>query len=80
MPTWLAVIEHVPRLTRVTLVTETVHTGKVVEVKVTVSVDDAVAVRVNVPGPNPTLLSGPNVMVCALRPMVKLCVTVAAAR
>jgi hypothetical protein len=58
------VIEHVPAATIDTVFPDTVHTDGVVEAKVTVNPELAVAVMVNEAAPSVTLPSAPNVMVC----------------
>ena len=64
MPAWLAVIEHGPVLTMVSVAPDRVQTADVVEFNVSGSVEDAVAERENGAVPNVTLLSGPNEIVC----------------
>jgi hypothetical protein len=62
-PGWLAVIEHVPVATIVTVATLTVQTDCVVEVKITVRPEVAVALSPKGDTPKVTLLSVPNEMV-----------------
>jgi hypothetical protein len=68
-----------PTLTRVTVVPDTVHTDAVVDVNVTASPDDAVAVSVNVPEPKALLGIVGKVMVWPVGEIVKLWLTEAAA-
>ena len=65
MPAWLAVIEHVPVLTMVSVALDSVQTAGVVEFNVTGSVEDAVAERENGAVANGTPVSGPKEIVCA---------------
>ena len=65
-PDWSAAIVHVPAATRVTVVPDTVQTGVVADVKVTVSPDVAVAVTVNGGSPKALVASAPNEMVCGV--------------
>jgi len=62
------------------LVPDVVHTGKVVEVNATESVELAVADIVNGATPNVTLLKAPKVIVCGVLLTVKLWITGVAAR
>jgi hypothetical protein len=62
-------------MTMVTVEPETVQTGVVVEAKLTVRPEDAVAVTVNGAPPKVTPLRGPNVIVCVPAETVKPCVT-----
>jgi hypothetical protein len=62
-PFWVAVIEQVPVLTRVTVVPDTVHTALVFDVKLTGSPEVAVPLIENGGVPNVSLPSGPNVIV-----------------
>ena len=78
MPDWLAVMVHVPAVTSVTVVPLTVQTGVVVEAKLTVRPELAVALTVTVPALI-GVFGGPlNVIVCVCS-TVKLCVTDVAA-
>jgi hypothetical protein len=73
-PGCVAVIEHVPTATRVTvlpLVPDVVHTGRVVEAKVTVRVELAVAVTAKGAAPKFRLLIWPKVIACGSRFTVK---------
>ena len=63
MPGWLAVIEHIPKLTKLNAAPATVQTAEVVEVYVSGRVEVAVAGRVSAVGANGTLLMGGNVIV-----------------
>jgi hypothetical protein len=78
-PGCVAVIEQVPAARMVTMLPATLQTAPVVEANKTVSPELAVAEIVNGATPNETLLRGPNVIVCAPWPTVKLCVTEGAA-
>ena len=71
---WLAVIEQVPTATMVMMLPDTVHTEVVVEVKLTVRPELAVALIANGPTPNGTLLRGLKVMVCGVAPLAALTV------
>ena len=71
MPAWLAVMEQEPPARMVTVVPETVQTEVVVDAKATVRLEEAVAPTVNGDAPKVTLLSAPNVMVCAAGLTVK---------
>ena len=62
-PGWLAVIEHAPPATIVTVVPDTVQTAVVVEANITVSPEVDVALIVNGVTPKVTLLRGLNVIV-----------------
>jgi hypothetical protein len=73
-PGWLAVIEQMPTATMVTMLPDTVHTEVVVEVKLTVRPELAVALIANGPTPTGTLLRGPKVMVCGVAPLAALTV------
>jgi hypothetical protein len=64
LPAWLAVIEHVPTATIVTVLPDTVQTDAVVEVKLTGKPELAVAVIANGATPSVTLLNAANVIVC----------------
>ena len=66
MPDWLAVVEHNPPVTIVTVLTETVQTAGVADAKLTVRPELAVALIVNGETPKVTLPSGANVIVCAV--------------
>jgi hypothetical protein len=79
LPAWLAAMEQVPAASRVTILPETVQTAVEVELKLTGSVDVAVAASVTVPEPNATLLSVPKVMVCEAGVTLKLWTTLGAA-
>jgi hypothetical protein len=63
-PAWVAVIEHAPTATIVTVVPETVHTGIVFEANVTASPELALAEIGNAAAPNATLPRALNVIVC----------------
>jgi hypothetical protein len=73
------VIEQGPNARIVTVLPATVQTPGVVEAKVTVRPELAVATIENGPTSRPTLFSGPKVMLCAPWATVKLRVTGAAA-
>jgi hypothetical protein len=79
LPAWLAVSEHEPPATIVTVLPETVQTDVVVEAKLTARPELAVAVTVNGAVPELTSLGAPNVIVCVAALTVKLCVTDVAA-
>lgn len=64
LPAWLAVMVHVPVLTTVTVVPDTVHTPVVVDAYETARLDDAVAVMVIGETPYTRSASEPNVIVC----------------
>ena len=72
LPTWLAVREHVPTATMVTMFPATVQTAWVVEANVTVRPDVAVAVTATGVAPKLTFGGAVNVTVCAAEAMVKL--------
>ena len=78
-PAWLAVIEHEPPATIVTVLPETVQTDVVVEAKLTARPELAVASTVNGAAPELRSLSAPKVMVCGAGLTVKLRVTGVAA-
>jgi len=63
LPACEAWIEHVPGLTSVRVVPDTVQTDKVVDVKVTARPEDAVALSVKGAVPYAWLERAPNVMV-----------------
>lgn len=65
--------------TIVTVFPDTVQTAIVVETKLTVRPEDAVAVSENGATPNVTLLNVPNVIVCEPVTTMKLCTTGVAA-
>ena len=65
-------IEHIPVITIVTVAPDTVQTSGVVEAKLTVSPDVAVAEIANGAAPKATLPSAPNVIVSLSRPTEKL--------
>ena len=65
-PGWVAVIEHKPVATSVTVEPATVQTAGVPEAKPTARPELAVAVTVNDPIPKLTSMSGGNVIVCAV--------------
>ena len=67
LPVCVAAIEHVPALTRVMVVTETVQTNGVVEAKVTVRPDDAVALSAGGAVPRVCAAMVPKVMVWVVR-------------
>ena len=67
LPDWLAVMEHVPTATSVTLTTETVQTEGVVVANVTASPELAVALRPGGVAPRVIVLIGPNAIVCGVR-------------
>jgi hypothetical protein len=79
LPAWLAVIEHMPTDTIVTVFPDTVQTGVVVEVKLTVRPEVAVALIANGATPKLTLEGALKVIVCDAGFTVKLWVTVGAA-
>ena len=79
LPAWLAVIEHMPRAAIVTVLPETVQTDVVVEAKLTAKPELAVAPIVKGAMPKATLLSAPNVIVCAAGLTVNPRITGAAA-
>jgi hypothetical protein len=79
LPAWLAVIEHEPPATIVTVLPATVQTEVVVEAKSTARAELAVAVTANGDTPYVTPLSAPKVIVCVAALTVKLCVTDVAA-
>lgn len=66
-------------LTRVTVAPVTVHTGKVVDVKVTGRPEDAVALTRNGAAPDGWFERAPKVMVWLANVTVKCCVTEGAA-
>ena len=78
-PAWLAVIEQVPAVTIVTIEPDTVQTGVVVEAKLTVSPEEAVAVSAKGAAPKVTPEGAAKVMVCEPGVTVKPCVTGTAA-
>lgn len=69
---------HRPTATSVTVSPETVQIGVVVDVNLTLSPDEAVAVIAKGAVPNGWFANGANVMVCANFVTWKLCVTGAA--
>src|SRR5437879_5074537 len=77
-PPWLAVMEQVPAAITVRVVPETVHTGVVVDAKVTARPELAVAERVDGATPKVTPLNALKVIVCEDW-TVKPCGTVGAA-
>ena len=79
-PSWVAVIEHVPRETSVTVAPDTVQTPVLFDINVTASPELAVALKAN-DGVAKRCRSGntPNVIVCALPVTVNVCVTAGAA-
>ena len=79
MPAWLAWIEHWPTATSVTVVPDTVQTGVVVDAKLTVKPDEAVALTVKAAVPSAWLDSDPNVIVWLPAVTWKLSVTGVAA-
>jgi hypothetical protein len=64
LPAWLAVMEHDPAATIVTVLPATVQTAVVVEVKLTGRPELAVALTGNGAAPNVTLFRTPKVIVC----------------
>ena len=80
MPTWLAVIEHVPAARGVSVEPLTVQMLVVVEAKLTVSPELAVAVKVNGETGSVTVAGAPKVMVWEPWLTVKLWLTEEAAR
>jgi hypothetical protein len=64
LPAWLAVMEHAPIAKMLTVLPDTVQTSGVVEAKLTVSPEVAVAEIANGAAPKLTLLSAGNVIVC----------------
>ena len=66
LPACDAWIVHVPAAIRVTVAVATVQTAVVVEEKLTVRPDDAVALTVNGAAPYVWPVSAANVMVCAV--------------
>ena len=64
MPGWLAVMEHVPMATSVTVTPETVQTEGLLEASVTARPELAVAVRVGGVELSVTAPNAPNVIVC----------------
>jgi hypothetical protein len=74
-----AVMEHVPIVRSVTTFDETVQTVVLLEVKLIVRPEEAVAVRLTVPALNGVLFGALKEMVWEGRVTVKLCVTGAAA-
>ena len=83
LPAWFAWIVQEPAATRVTvapLVPVAVQIVGVSDVKVTVSIDEAVALTVNGALPKVLPANGPNVMLFCARPTVMFCVTCGAAR
>jgi hypothetical protein len=79
LPAWLAVIEHEPPATIVTVLPAMVQTAVVVEAKLTANPELAVAVTVNGDTPYVAPLSAPNVIVCDAALTVKPRVTGVAA-
>jgi hypothetical protein len=79
LPAWLAVIEHPPPATIVTVFPETVQTEVVVEAKPTARPELAVAAAVKGDTPYVTPLNAPKLTVCDAGLTVKLCVTGVAA-
>ena len=63
-PAWLAVIEHVPTATSVTVVPDTVQIPVLFDAYATVSPELAVAVNPNGALPNGCPLNAPNAIVC----------------
>ena len=63
MPAYVAWILHVPTATSITVALDTVHTGGVVEPKLTGKPEDAVALTVNGAVPYASFESAPKVMV-----------------
>jgi hypothetical protein len=78
-PAWLAVIEHPPPATIVTVLPVTVQTCVVLETKLTASPELAVAAMLNGDTPYVTSLNAPNATVCDAELTVKLCATGVAA-
>src|SRR6185312_6408699 len=68
LPVCAAVIEHVPGATRVTVVPATVQTARVVEAKLTVSPELAVATIASGGAPKITSDRDPKVIVCGAEP------------
>ena len=66
LPAWLAVIEHVPSVSSVTVAPDTVQTVKLLEAKVTANPELAVAVKANGAAPKVCPLGFPKVIVWAL--------------
>jgi hypothetical protein len=79
LPVWLAVIEHSPSATSVSVLPATVQTADVAETKLTARPELAVAAIENGATLKATLLSAPKVMVCDAGVTVKLRVTGVAA-
>ena len=77
LPTCVAAIEQVPGATRVTFVPATVQTARVVEAKLTVSPELAVATIVNGGAPKVTSGKGPKAIVCGVEPAGALTVNTA---
>ena len=73
-PAWVAVIEHVPAATSVTVLPAIVHTAFVADAKLTGKPELEPAVSGNGAVPNATLLSASNVIVCATPVSWVLCV------
>lgn len=75
-PAWLAVMEHIPPFSSVTVVPETVQIVRLLEAKLTVSPEVDVACSASVPGSS--FAGALKVMVCAFS-TVNDCVTFGAA-
>ena len=67
MPGWLAVMEHVPPVTSVIAVPETVHMEALFEENATASPEVAVALRAGGVVPRVWVVRGPKVIVCVFR-------------
>ena len=75
LPACVAWMVQVPKLTRVTVAPDTVHTVVVSEPKLAGKPEVAVALSAGGVEPSAWLPSGPNVIVCDSRPTEKVCVT-----
>ena len=64
LPAWVAWMVHVPAAASVTVDPETVQTPVVVEAKLTMRPEDAVALTVNGAVPSARFNSDPNAIVC----------------
>ena len=72
LPAWLAVIEPVPVVSRVTAVPDTVQTEVLFDANATVSPEVEVALSAGGVEPSAWVLNGPNVIVCETGLTVKL--------